>query len=189
MRSLLASLPWSLNLALRRCRNDYDRSLSAGKDSETTHALGLRSHPRRVLDVEIVRNRSRILLLVFARSVGRCSSRKVAECLEASNIRLGRSDRAGYPSSPPSAVAPVFLSSRSGPRPAASTPAGAPGRASGGQRHGLHHSAAPRPKPRQHDGGFAGGPYVNASPAGARRHENRTRARLCYSAWRLSLGQ
>src|SRR3984957_4521037 len=70
MRSCLASLPWSLNLALRRCRNDYDRSLSAGKDSETTHALGLRSHSRRVLDVEIVRNRSRILLLVFARFVG-----------------------------------------------------------------------------------------------------------------------
>src|SRR5271170_1340264 len=64
----------------------------------------------------------------------------------------------------------------------------APGRASGGQRHGLHHCAAPRPEPRQHDGGFAGGPYVNASPAGDRRHENRTRACLCHSSWRLSLG-
>src|SRR5271165_919295 len=40
-----------------------------------------------------------------------------------------------------------------------------------------------------HDGGFACGAYVNAGPASDRRNGDRTRARLCHSAWRLSLGR
>ena len=63
------------------------------------------------------------------------------------------------------------------------------GRASGRQRHGLHHRAAPRPEPRQHAGGSACGSYVDAGLAGDGRNGDRARARLCHSAWRLSLGR
>ena len=36
--------------------------------------------------------------------------------------------------------------------------------------------------------GLAGGPHGDAGLAGDRRHGDRTRARLCHSAWRLSVG-
>ena len=65
----------------------------------------------------------------------------------------------------------------------------APRRAAGSHRHGLHYRAAPRSEPRQHDGGFAGAPYVDAGPACDRRNGDRTRTRLCHSARRLSLGR
>ena len=60
------------------------------------------------------------------------------------------------------------------------------GRAACGEWHGLHTRPAPRPEPRQHDGGSARGPHLDAGRASDRRNGDRTRARLCHSAWRLS---
>jgi hypothetical protein len=55
---------------------------------------------------------------------GRCSSRKIAGCLEASNLQLRGSDRAGYRSPSRRAKRRNFRSSRSALRPEALTPAG-----------------------------------------------------------------
>ena len=120
----------------------------------------------------------------------RRSSRKLSECLEASIIS-SRAKRSRWISKPTLRPQDRGVSGRRdrrlGRRPRCLQEAS--GRAAVGQRHGLHHRAAPRPQPRQHDGGSACGPYLDAGPAGDRRNDDRTRARVCHSAWRLSLGR
>ncbi len=140
--------------------------------------------------VEIGRNRARILLLI-------CHSLRWSAALRenSQNAWKPQSYRRGEaialdieaPLGPQDCGVSGRRNRRLGRRPRCLQEAS--GRAAVGQRHGLHHRAAPRPQPRQHDGGSACGPYLDAGLAGDRRNGDRARARLCHSAWRLSVGR